>query len=189
MSSFLQNKHVTLTLLVFIVAILTAKNFIIIHEETLVLLCFVLFLIFIYTMLKDMLTSTFNERAQLIENEFNAAYELKEQTLLLLAAHHAKQISLLEEITSILTFTKTELDRVIQTRQVALKSRLINEFRNKLNLAQKKEEAFFQFVQQSANGIIMENVLNSLSGSEGAKYKDLCFEEGIRVVELTSNVD
>ena len=183
MLSFLQNKHVVLTLLIFIVAIFTYKDVFIIHEETLVLLCFTLFLIFAYVSLKDMITSSFNDRAAVIEKEFNDSYRLKEQTLFLLAEHHSKQVSLLNEISSILSFTKNELNKVIHSRQAALRARLVNELRSKLNLALKKEEAFFQYIQQSTNSIVMNNILDNINGSNGAVLRDQCFEEGIRVIE------
>jgi F0F1-type ATP synthase membrane subunit b/b' len=182
MLSFFQNKHVVLTLLVFTVAIATSSNIFILHVETLVLPCFVLFL-FAYVLLKDLITSSFDERASLIEKEFNDSYSLKEQTLVLLAEHHAKQVSLLNEINSILQFTKTELNKVIQTRQAALKARLVNELRNKLSLALKKEEAFFQHIQESTNSIVMNSILESLEGPEGAQIKIQCFDEGVRLIE------
>ena len=183
MGAFLQNKYVTLTLLVFTVAILTAKDIFIVHEETLVLLCFILFLIFIYTLLKDMLVSAFNDRASLIEKEFNDAYLLKEKTLELLTEHHKKQVSLLEDMNNILLFTKSELHTIVNTRQAALKTRLQTELKNKLNFALKKEDAFFQYIQQTTNHIVMTSVLANLSGAEGTNFKDACFEEGIRVIE------
>jgi F0F1-type ATP synthase membrane subunit b/b' len=183
MLSFLQNKHVTLTLLVFFVAILTTRQFIVVHDETLVLLCFVLFLIFLYVALKDMVTATFNDRALQIEKEFNDLYSLKEQTLQLLASHHEKQVSLLNEINSLMLFTKSEVNNIIQTRQAALRSRLIAEFRNKLNTALKKEDAFFQFIQQSTNTIVMNNILEDINSSAGDSFKTTSFEEGIRILE------
>lgn len=185
MLSFLQNKHVVLTLLVFAVAVATSSNIFILHVETLVLLCFILFLIFAYTLLKDLITSSFDERASFIEKEFNDSYAIKEQTLVLLAEHHAKQVSLLNEISAILIFTKTELNKVIHTRQSALKARLTNELRNKLSLALKKEEAFFQHIQESTNSIVMNSILDNLEGSEGPSLKNQCFEEGIRLIEQT----
>nr|AAO45017.1 ATP synthase F0 subunit b [Reclinomonas americana]AGH24382.1 ATP synthase F0 subunit b [Reclinomonas americana ATCC 50283] len=187
MLSFLQNKHVTLTLLVFFVAILTTRQFVIVHDETLVLLCFVLFLTFLYVALKDMVTATFNDRALQIEKEFNDLYSLKEQTLQLLANHHEKQVSLLNEIDSLMLFTKSEVNNIIQTRQAALRSKLIAEFRNKLNTALKKEDAFFQFIQQSTNNIVMNNILENINGSGGELLKATSFEEGIRILEEGAN--
>lgn len=183
MLSFISNKHVILTLLMFTVAILTYKDVLIIHEETLVLLCFVLFLIFAYVALKDLITSTFNDRAAIVEKEFNDSYRLKEQTLLLLAEHHSKQVSLLNEINSILSFTKSELHKVIQTRQDALRTRIVYELRSKLNLALKKEETFFQYIQQSVNSIVMNTILENLNSADGLVLRDQCFEEGIRIIE------
>nr|YP_007890601.1 ATP synthase F0 subunit b [Histiona aroides]AGH24095.1 ATP synthase F0 subunit b [Histiona aroides] len=183
MLSFLQNKHVVLTLLVFGVAVATASNIFILHVETLVLLCFILFLIFAYVLLKDLITSSFNDRALLIEKEFNDSYSLKEQTLVLLAEHHAKQVSLLSEINGVLSFTKAELGKVIQTRQAALRARLVTELRNKLSLALKKEEAFFQYIQESTNNIVMNSILESLEGPDGVNLKNQCFDEGIKLIE------
>nr|NP_044805.1 ATP synthase subunit b [Reclinomonas americana]AAD11920.1 ATP synthase subunit b [Reclinomonas americana] len=183
MLSFIQNKHVTLTLLVFLVAILTARDFIIVHDETLVLLCFILFLTFLYVALKDMVTASFNDRALQIEKEFNDSYSLKEQTLQLLANHHEKQVSLLNEIDSLMLFTKSEVNNIIQTRQAALRARLISEFRTKLNTAVKKEDAFFQFIQQTTNTIVMNSILENISGPTGEALKNTSFEEGIRILE------
>jgi len=188
MLSFLQNKHVTLTLLVFFVAALTTSQIIIVHDETLVLLCFVLFLTFLYVALKDMVTASFNDRALQIEKEFNDSYNLKEQTLQLLANHHEKQVSLLNEIDSLMLFTKSEVNNIIQTRQAALRARLITEFRNKLNTALKKEDAFFQFIQQSTNTIVMNSILENISGPTGETLKQACFEEGISILEESANL-
>lgn len=187
MQSLLKNQFLSLLLLIFFVAVLTSSQYIIIHDETLVVLCFVSFIIFAYVLLKEMTASAFNERAALIEKEFNDSYKLKEQTLEVLAAHHAKQVSLLNEINNILLFTKNELNNVIQTRQAALRVRLVSEIRNKLNLALKKEDAFFQFVQQSTNRIVMNSIYDTFNGAEGSALKDQCFEEGIRIIEQTKN--
>ena len=183
MLSFIKNKHLSLLLLMFTVAVLTSSQFLIIHDETLVVLCFVSFLIFAYELLKDMLSASLNDRAALIEKEFNDSYQLKEQTLELLASHHAKQVSLSNEINSILLFTKSELNKVVQTRQAALRSRIITEIRNKLTLALKKEDAFFQHVQQSTNNMIQNAIFDTLNSAEGSSVKDQCFEEGICVIE------
>lgn len=183
MSSLLQNKHVIFTCTLFAVAILTAKDVFIIHEETLVLLCFVLFLIFIYTLLKDMFISIFNERSAAIEKEFNDAFGVKEATLTVLATHHIKQISLLEDIQHVLGFTKSELNHLIRTRQTALRLRIVHELRSKLNLALKKEDTFFQHIQQSANNIVVTSLLNKFNSSGDPALKDACFDEGITLLE------
>lgn len=183
MLSFLKNKHLSLLLLMFTVAVLTSSEFLIIHDETLVVLCFVSFLIFAYVLLKDIITTSLNERALSIEKEFNDSYKLKEQTLELLASHHAKQVSLSNEINSILLFTKSELNKIVQTRQAALRTRIISEIKNKLTLALKKEDAFFQYVQKSTNNMIQQSIFDRLNSDEGSNIKDLCFEEGIRVIE------
>jgi len=187
MRPLLQNQFLSLLLLIFFVATLTSSKYIIIHDETLVVLCFVSFIIFIYVLLKDITVSLFNERAGLIEKEFNDSYKLKEQTLEVLVSYHAKQVSLLNEINDILLFTKNELSHVIKTRQAALRVRLINEIRNKLNLAIKKEDAFFHFVQQNTNNIVMNNILDTFRSMEGPALKDQCFDEGIRIIEQAKN--
>jgi F0F1-type ATP synthase membrane subunit b/b' len=167
----------------FTVAVLTSSEYLIIHDETLVVLCFVSFLIFTYVLLKDILVASLDERAVLIEKEFNDSFKLKEQTLVLLASHHAKQVSLLQEINSILLFTKGELNKIVQSRQSALRTRLVSEIRSKLGLALKKEDAFFQYVQKSTNNMIQQSIQDRLNSEEGSSIKDSCFEEGIRLIE------
>lgn len=122
-------------LLVFFV--LSSKHIILYNEETLVVLCFIGFILTCQKMLGESIENSLNSRSELIATELVNSLVLKEQLIQELMKEHEKQNLLSHHIQSLGELSLSEISHIGAQRQNALQTLCMNQINQKLkSLAQ-----------------------------------------------------
>lgn len=142
-----KNKMYTITFYFFLGALFATANIVIMNEETIVAICFVLFIITLYVYGRTTVTESLAERTQQISQEFDSFYSLHVQNIELLISYYNKQNDLLEKVTAISSFTKDEIKTVISKKEHALNASISAQIEQKLNTILAKEMAIIAGIQ------------------------------------------
>lgn len=142
-----KNKMYTITFYFFLGALFATANIIIMNEETIVAICFVLFITTIYVYGRTTITESLAERTQQISQEFDSFYALHLQNIELLISYYKKQNDLLDKVTAISSFTKDEIKNVISKKEQALNASISLQIEQKLNAILAKEMAIIAGIQ------------------------------------------
>ena len=141
---------ITLSLLTFFV--LSSKHIIIYNEETLVLICFISFLVFTSLQAGESIKKSLNERSNAIYSELQNSFSLKESLLLELLQEQKKELLLQNFIAVLMSSTRTELLNSANQRRKALQNILISTAATRLstllqfqiNIQEKIQKAILQ---------------------------------------------
>jgi len=112
---------------------LSSKHIFIYNEETLVLISFIAFLITCQKMAGESLKNSLDERSQMIAQELQNFYTLKEQLILELIEEHQKQLSMHSLIKKIGQFSINEIKHLSTQKKKALEALLKDQIESKLN--------------------------------------------------------
>ena len=112
---------------------LSSKHIFIYNEETLVLISFIAFIITCQKMAGESIKNSLNERSQVIAQELQNFYTLKEQLILELIEEHQKQLSIHSLIKKVGLFSLTEMKNISVQKKKALEGLLKEQIENKLN--------------------------------------------------------
>jgi Ca2+/Na+ antiporter len=123
---------ITISLLTFFV--LSSKHIIIYNEETLVLICFISFLIFTSLQASDSIEKSLNERSNAIYSELQNSFSLKESLFLELLQEQKKELLLQNFIAVLMNGTRMELQNSVNQRRKALQNILISTLFSKLSV-------------------------------------------------------
>ena len=111
--------------------VLSSKHIIIYNEETLVLISFIGFVLFSYSMLSEQVENSLNERSLAIANELQNSLMLKEQFKKELLNEHKKQLSLKNLLNTFHKFSHNEIVQMNTQRQKALNNVFCQEVQQK----------------------------------------------------------
>lgn len=141
-------------------------------EEVLVLLCWVVFVCLAYTYGSSAINSIFEERRDKFYKDMVISYDFKEEALKVLINYHIIQVLIRSEIKNLLDFSKSEISRIINTRQASFKYLIATQIEQKLSILADKESAVAAEVQDTINNTVSNNVLD-LFKSNDKKVKPL----------------
>lgn len=160
---------------------LSSKHIFIYNEETLVLICFIAFLITCQKMAGESIQQSLDERSQLIAQELQNFYTLKEQLILELIEEHQKQLSTHLFIKKIGNFSLNEIKHISSQKRKALESLLKEQIENKLNtlgtftnVSNQLQEGF----SKSFRGAVLEDFYKSKK-----QYQSLLVKQSVTNLE------
>ena len=93
--------------------ILLSKEILVFNEEILVLFAFGIFIFLVYNFAGDLLSIELDSRSAKIEEEFSFYKNIQQKTLIHLISYHKKQIFLSEEVKSIFSITRKDIDVIV----------------------------------------------------------------------------
>ncbi len=129
-------------------------------EEVLVLLCWVLFVGLAYTYGSSAINGMFEERREKFYKDMVVSYDFQEGALKVLINYHIIQVLIISEVKKIFNFSKTEIIRILTKRQASFKFILASQIEQKLSILADKEAAVASQVQDNINLTVSTNVLN-----------------------------
>nr|YP_008802543.1 ATP synthase F0 subunit beta [Monomastix sp. OKE-1]AGZ90196.1 ATP synthase F0 subunit beta [Monomastix sp. OKE-1] len=153
---------------------LSSKHIFIYNEETLILICFIAFIFTCQKMLGESITQSLNERSQLIAQELQNFYNLKEQLVLELIEEHQKQLSIHSFIKKIGQFSLTEVKHVSLQKKKALQSLLKDQIEHKLNTLMSFSNVSNQLqeaISTSFRGAVLEEFYKSKKNFQSVLVK------------------
>lgn len=169
------------------VAALITLNIVVINAEFLVAMCFVLFIIFAYNNFSDVVVDMLEERTNKIQKDFGYYFELQESVLTSLISYHEKRSQLPEEIKQISSFSKSEVERILDKRQKVLNHTILQQLEQKLKMISLKEISILQMIQEETSHWFSKFVYSEFQANKTSNfYKDILLQEGIDTINKMS---
>ncbi len=169
------------------VAALITLNIVVINAEFLVAICFVLFITFAYSNFSDVIVDMLEERTNKIQKDFGYYFELQENVLTSLISYHEKRSMLPDEIKQISTFSKDEVERILNERQRVLNHTILQQLEQKLKMISLKEVSILQMIQEEASYWFTKSVYSEFQANKTSNfYKDILLQEGIDTINKMS---
>jgi len=110
-------------------------------EEVLVLICFVLFVGMAFHYGSNLVNDSIQLEASKMGKEFDAFFDLQKKTLKALINYHKLQVLVISQVKELLTFSKGEIGKVISAKKLTLDATLATQTEQKL--------VFFSFKRTS----------------------------------------
>jgi hypothetical protein len=139
---------------------------VVMDEEVLVLLCWVLFVALAYAYGASAVNAVFEERREKSYKDLVTSYDLQEEGLKVLINYYTLQTLVISEIKQLFDFSKTEIARILEKRQNSFKFVIASQIEQKLSLLADKEAVVAAQVQETINATVSANVLNLFKSND-----------------------
>lgn len=169
-----------ITVIFLIIVVFTSKEILLYNEETLVLICFILFVMFAYKNISDSFVAMFQERSDKIYKDLDYYYGIQEDLLKSLVSYHERQADIHDEVQSISTFSKSEIERIVSSRQAYLEHEIANQLRSKLDSVVLKEQSIMREIQADLSAWLADSVSKEFrTGENASKSREALVKEAI----------
>lgn len=138
--------------------IFISKEIIIIDEETIVLITFIAFTIFLSKAISEMVIDTLKERADKIESSYNRYYILHLYKLLMLIRYYRIQSSLTLNTATITTSLSKEMDNLIASGDSHLKNQITRKIKSILQTVENRETALAKDIESGISNAVVDYV-------------------------------
>ena len=128
-------------------------------EEVLVLYCFVLFVGAAYQYGSATVQNLIETETSKIGKEFDTFFDLQKKVIQTLISYHTIQLTITDQLKSLLTFSKEEVQKILAAKKLILEATLIKQVESKLSFLASKEQAIVQNVQIDASNYISSKIL------------------------------
>lgn len=164
----------TQLLLLLLSTVVFSKEILVFNEEILVLFAFSIFVYMSYYFAGSMFSLELDNRSNKIKEEFDIYKNIQVQTLTHLISYHNKQKLLSEEIKSILSLTKNDINLIISNHSLLLlksintnideklKKIVVNNTKTAWVLQSKINEQLYNFLLSSYSNVKDKNITSSL---------------------------
>ena len=172
----------------FIGSLFATANIIIMNEETIIALCFVLFVSTLYVYGRVSILNSLTERSGQISKGFDNFFNLHLQNLELLISFYKKQNNLLTKVNSVSEFSKKEILTVIEKKEKSLNSLIVLQIEQKLSSILTKEMAIFASIQSEIVKLFTTEICEMflLKSANQQQLKEDVTNESIKKLELLS---
>lgn len=143
------------------------------HDETLIAISFLTFVVAAYFKAKDDVSEELAERAKKVQMEFDAYYKAREKTVEALIAYYKKSSTLLNEISKLAEILKLQITVINSKRRDQVKSNVSAYITKKLKDIVLKEFYILQSLQLKINSLLYKNVQNKLTSSLDSNFEVL----------------
>lgn len=162
------NKNFILLIpILLVVGFLISQDIIFIHDETLVLINFILFISAVVMYGKDSVTEELLERSTKISKEFDTYFSSRKETLNSIILYYKNSSTLVTEIVNLFEELKAQIDNINSKKENLLKYTIINYINQKLKNIVLKETEMLQKLQlqisSNFNNILKTEFKDSLS--------------------------
>lgn len=158
--------------------------------EILVLFCFILFVGISYQYGSSIIDDSIKTETAKMSKEFDAFFELQKKVLQTLITYHLLQIAIIDQIKSLLEFSKGEISKILAAKKAFLDASLVVQAEQKLMLLASKEQSIAQSVQLEATSFITAKIYEIFTSDNKEKksLKEKILVENMKKLEtLGSN--
>ena len=159
-------------------------------EEVLVLLCWVLFVGLAYTYGSSAINAIFEERREKFYKDMVVSYDFQEEALKILINYHIVQVLIISEVRNLFNFSKIEIAKILAKRQASFKFIIASQIEQKLSILADKEAGVAAQVQDNINLIVSINVLHLFKSNDkqvGALKEKVLSESMAKFETITSS--
>jgi len=168
-----------LTLLVLLVLIVFSKEILVFNEEVLVLFSFGIFSFLTYNFAGTMISSELDSRALKIKEEFVYYKDMQEKTLSHLISYHNKQKLLCDEVKSIFSTLKKDIDLILFNNSKLFLKSFTSIIEDKLKKIIANELKFNVLLQSKINNELYVYLLSKYSAGKDKKNSTLFLTNSI----------
>jgi len=172
------NKNILLTLILFFVIVLS-KEILVFNEEILVLFAFGIFIFLVYNFGSSLISTELDSRSIKIKEEFDFYRNMQEKTLSNLIIYHNKQKLLSEEIKSIFSTIKKDIDLIIHIHSQLFVKSILYTIEEKLKKILTNESKFNSLLQEKISSELYSFLISKYSLSVDNKSSSLFLDKSI----------
>lgn len=172
------NKNILLTLILFFVIVLS-KEILVFNEEILVLFAFGIFIFLVYNFGSSLISTELDSRSIKIKEEFDFYRNMQEKTLSNLIIYHNKQKLLSEEIKSIFSTIKKDIDLIIHIHSQLFVKSILYTIEEKLKKILTNESKFNSLLQEKISSELYSFLISKYSLSVDNKSSLLFLDKSI----------
>jgi len=114
-------------------------SILVMDEEVLVLLCWILFVTLTYIYGSSVIGALFEERNKKFYKDMVTSYDFQEKALKILINYHMTQVLIINEVINLFYFSKGEIVKILDKRQVSFKFTIASQIEHKLSTLIDKE--------------------------------------------------
>ena len=118
------------SIIIYIIFIFIFKEILILNEETIVALSFIIFVFLLYKNLNARVSEELENQAKLIEKELDAYWKEKEELLIKKIEFQKKQIELYRKLPILLNNLSNEVDKIYESKLCIYKTNIIDQLNN-----------------------------------------------------------
>ena len=161
------------------ILIILSKEILVFNEEILVLFAFGIFLFLVYNFAGNLISLELDARSVKIEEEFSFYKNMQQKTLSHLISYHKKQILLSEEVKSIFSITKNDINLVTSNCSQLFLKFLINGVDDKLKKISSMETKFNSLLQDRISSELNFFLTSRYSKSNDKKASTMLLRNSI----------
>jgi|LakWasMet32_HOW6_FD_contig_101_27204_length_1356_multi_7_in_0_out_0_2 F0F1-type ATP synthase membrane subunit b/b' len=185
--NILKDKIVSMILFSFVLIALVAADVIVLDEEALVAACFVLFVLFAYKNLGDVIAGELEDRAARIQKELQKSFDQQRELLTLQIENNQKQVSLLQEVEGLYAFSQYQMNNISEKRRQSILHRIASQANQQLRYVSMKEKEIVDSLQREAIVSFSNSVLQDFQSNtpEAIEARTRLLEEGIEQLKAS----
>lgn len=179
--NLLKDKIVSMIVFSFVLIALVASDVLVLDEEALVAGCFVLFVLFAYKNVGDVIASELEDRSTRIQKELQKSFDQQKELLALQIENTQKQLSIVEEVKELAAFSQFQMNLISEKRRKAIVNRLAAQTNLQLKHISLKEKEIVESLQKEAIHFFTQAVLQEFKSNtpEAVEARGRLLQEGI----------
>lgn len=138
------------TTILFLIGIFFFKELIVCNEETLIAICFILFVAFAYDMTHVSIQEEFKQKSLQIQKELDSYWNTRIEILNLFISFYKKQTEVHNQIPAMFLFSKNEMNSIIKKQQDAFSHHFYQQIGAKCQMIKNRKLQILNDIQQKA---------------------------------------
>lgn len=159
--------------------IVLSKEILVFNEEILVLFAFGIFIFIVYNFASSLISLELDNRSSKIEEEFSFYKNMQQKTLHHLISYHKKQVLLSEEINSIFSVARKDIERLVLNYSQLFLKLLANNIDDKLRKTISIELKFNSILQEKISSELYSFLSTNYIKNRGKKTSSMFLTSSI----------
>lgn len=181
--NLLRDKITIAIIVVFLIIAIVASELLILDEEALVAGCFIMFILFAYNAMGDMVATELDDRASKISLELQKSFEAQKEFLKNEIEASKKQESLVKEIENLYKFSETQILLIGQKRRHFLENKINSQINQQLKMASAKEKEIVNALQKNVINSFCNSIIEEFKQPSSATARAQLIEESINAIK------
>lgn len=186
-NNLLKDKTTVIILAIFAIIAIVASEILVLDEEALIAGCFIMFILFAYQAVGDMIASELDDRALKIRSELEKSFVSKRDFLTQEIESSKKQESLVSELQDLFSFSNYQMKLIGERKRNQIEERINTQINNQLRLIALKEKEIIDSLQRNAVNAFANAVLEEFKGAKGAALRTQLLDESINAIKAAVN--
>lgn len=184
---FAKNKINLIVISIFTIVALVYSEIIVLDEEALIAACFIMFVIFAYQILGQVIASELDNRAEKIASELRKSLDYQKEHVLASINYLKKQEQLTSEINDLYEYVLHCLKNISFNKKRAIQIKINNTFNQQLRMVFSKEQELISILRNEAIYSFCDSIIEEFKQDSLKEIRNQLLEESINTLE-SSNI-